>query len=573
MKTIYKCLCVCAFLPALATCKDDRWDEHAKITGELGGVSLKEAIQAEAECSAFYEALVSTGYDTLLASANNFTVFVPSNSAWQQAQGKSSVEELRAAVANHIAYDKLLSTNPDFFANPLRMLSGKMVRYDDLTKTFNGAAITAKDRVVANGVFHLTDVALERRDNVWDYIYSLRSADYPQVQFLKSVTVNHREMDMGKSIQVGLNAMGQPVYDTAWVDVNDFLRAFPINGEAKEWTYVVLRREGFEQLYLKYRPYFAQPSTQRTDSLTSINICRDFVFEGRIDITQHDTITNADGVKVPVMRGAGIVSSYEASNGRVYIINGSNILLREKIKPVLIEGESYNPARAADPSFIFTRYKRWANGDRDVMLAGRVSQTDTIHVAGSLGQDSTYTVKKTFLPESQDGNKPNVYNSYIEYKAPVYAVSYEIHYVAYDDIAAHSSVPLQTLRIEQKLFVSMPGRPVLQKGTQHSADAVANNHMTARGSDVALYDTCFVALDTAGVYRERKMRKWTVSRQKAQAIQAPVTTPQAYTMSVPAAGELTMWLCNTARDKDYASQLQGLLFLDYIKLVPILKEN
>jgi uncharacterized surface protein with fasciclin (FAS1) repeats len=562
-------------MAAFAACKDDRWGEHAKLTGELGGVSLKDAIQADAECSAFYAALVATGYDTLLASANSFTVLVPGNGAWQQAAASiATPEALKATVANHIAYGKHLSTNPDFYEAPLQMVSGKMVRYDAESRAFNGAAIARSDRVAANGVFHLTDAVVERRSNVWEYVYGLRNALYPQVQFLKSAAVNHREMDMGRSVQTGVNGMGQPVYDTAWTDVNDFLKDFPLNDEAKEWTYIVLQSEGFTKLFTKYRPYFAQATAPETDFLTNINVCRDFVLEGRVDITQRDTVVNAEGVKVPVGE-ARIAQQYEASNGRVYIIDESNILLREKIKPVLIEGESYNPARAADPTFIFTRYKLWASGARDVMLAGRVKQTDTVEVVkDAQGRDSVAVTKdKTF--QQDDGNRPNVYNSYIEYKAPVYAVNYEIRYVAYDDIAAHFSDPLQTLRVEQKLFVSMPGSPALQKYNRYgSGDFVDNSYMTGGvAGDNTRLDTCFAAIDTAGVYRERRMQKWTVSRLRAQAIQAPVGGQQAYTMAVPRSGEITLWLCNTARDKDYAAQLQGLLFLDYIKLVPMLEEE
>jgi uncharacterized surface protein with fasciclin (FAS1) repeats len=567
MKTINKCLYVCAFVAAIASCKDDRWDEHAKITDELLGLSLKEAIASEAECSAFYAALLSTGYDTLLATANSFTVFAPTNSAWQAV----STTDLKATVANHITYGKRLSTDAVFLDSALYMLNGKVVRYDRQAKTFNGATLTSADHVTANGVFHVTDKVVERRNNIWDYIYGLSSARYPQVQFLKSAAVNYREMDISKSVPNGVNAIGQPVYDTAWRNVNTFLKIFPLDDETCEWTYIVLENEGFDRLYTKYRPCFMQPVVQRTDSLTYINVCRDFVFQGRIDVRQFDTIVNADGVKVPVGGGANIVREEECSNGRVYILRESNILLREKIKPVLIEGESYNPNAAADPESIFTRYKLWASGERDMMLAGRVTQVDTMHVTGSQGQDSTYTVSKTF--EIDNNFKPNVYNSYVEYKVPVHAVSYEIHYVAYDDVASHFSEPLQTLRIEQKVFVSMPGRPVLQKGTKYSADAIANGYMTDRVDDVARFDTCFVAIDTAGIHKERKMQKWTISRQKAQAIQTPVKSPQAYIMPVPTAGELTLWLCNTARDRNYASQLQGLLFLDYIKLVPILPEE
>jgi uncharacterized surface protein with fasciclin (FAS1) repeats len=566
MNAIKKCLYVCAFAATTTSCIDDKWDERAKVTGALLGVSLKEAIQGEAECSAFYAALVSTGYDTLLATANTFTVFAPTNSAWQTV----SQANLEATVANHISYGKWLSTNPELWESALYMLNGKVVRYDSLTKTFNGATLTSGDHVAANGVFHVIDKVVERRDNVWDRVRQLRPAyDYPQVQFLLSATVNHSEMDVAKSVQTGFNAVGQPVYDTSWISVNSFLKEVPLDDENRVWTYVVLQEGGYNKLFAKYRPYFSAGTA--TDSLTRVNICRDFAFEGKIDITQHDTIVNIDGVKVPV-RGATVASTYECSNGRVYIINESNILLREKIKPVLIEGESYNPSRAADPSFIFTRYKLWASGSRDIMLAGRATQTDSIYVKDAQGKDSLQSVlKKTFITESGDGNKPNIYNSYIEYKAPVYAVGYEIYYVAYDDIEAHYVLPQQTLRVEQKLFISMPGSPVLQKGTALSSDAVANSYMTYRLSGDAYHDTCFVAIDTAGIHKERKMQKWTVSRLKAQAIQSPVRS--AYTMQATRAGEATLWLCNTARDKDYASQLQGYLFLDYIKLVPILPEE
>jgi hypothetical protein len=393
------------------------------------------------------------------------------------------------------------------------------------------------------------------------------------VQFLLSTAVNSDEMDMDKSVQVGVNDVGQPVYDTVWITVNSFLDETPLNDEKKVWTYIVLKSDGYYTLFEKYRPFMQSASVAETESLTGLNICRDFAFEGKIDITQHDTIVNVDGVKVPV-GGATIVDTRECSNGRVYIINESNILLREKIKPVLIEGESYSPARAADPSFIFTRYKLWASGTRDIMLAGRVRQTDTLYTQSSLGEDSAYTVTATFITESSDGNKPNIYNSYVEYKANVYSVGYEIHYVAYDDIESHvANANGHALRIEQKLFASMPGSPPLQKGTSYSTDAIANSYMTSRLTGDTYYDTCFVAIDTAGVHRERKMQKWTVSRLKAQAIQAPVHSPQTYTLTASRAGTLTLWLCNTARDKDYASQLQGYLFLDYIKLVPILDGN
>jgi hypothetical protein len=67
------------------------------------------------------------------------------------------------------------------------------------------------------------------------------------------------------------------------------------------------------------------------------------------------------------------------------------------------------------------------------------------------------------------------------------------------------------------------------------------------------------------------MKQWTLSSDVNQYIDTPVTTPDASIMEVDRVGELTMWLCNTARSN--ATSAQGMLFLDYIKLVPKLPEE
>jgi hypothetical protein len=213
---------------------------------------------------------------------------------------------------------------------------------------------------------------------------------------------------------------------------------------------------------------------------------------------------------------------------------------------------------------VFTRNKpAWASGGKDIMLSGQARQPS------NKGASRTFT-NSTF-------GSDNRYNSWIEYTVEVYSVPYEIHYVAYDDFPAHryiSSNDTNIFVLKQKLFVALPGRTPLRKDSRHSNDNfVVGNYMYTGGTMGV--DTCFVAIDTAGVGpKVRKMRKYITNTTLAyvQAIQNPVQNAFAYTMSVPTAGELTMWLCNTAEIKDYASNYQGMLFLDYIDLVPILPE-
>jgi uncharacterized surface protein with fasciclin (FAS1) repeats len=557
----------CAVVVLLFACQTDPWDNHISKSGQEVGASLLDVVQENPEWSSFYQALVTTGYDTLLQSANTYTVFAPVNSAWSSVK-MNDVAALRRIVANHIAYEKRLSTDR-LKSEPLRMISGKIVSYSAATQSFNGAQVTSPDHVASNGVLHGANKLVAVQDNVWDNINKIRNN---HVAYLKSL--GHREMDMERSVQVGVNMTGQPVYDTVWVDVNDFLKEVPLNDEVKEWTYILLQNEGFNALYEKYKPYFTvqnDPDEALTASITSLNICRDFVFEGRIDISLYDTITSIYGVKVPV-KGANIDSTYtyECSNGRVYVIDKSNIRLRDKIKPVIIEGENF--VSASDRSFVYRRYKQWASGDYDIMLSGQTVQTDTVFVldgdgnripSSVSGKDSVKAESKTFsTPNSAEASRANVNNFYVEYKAPVNSVSYRIYYVAFDDISSFSSDANHILRIEQKLFVSLPGSSALKRGNSASADAVTNGHL---GDTI-----CFVGLDTAGIRKETQLKPWTLDA-KTQFLKRPLERPQAEVLAVPNVGELTLWLCNTTRRN--TTRQQGMMFLDYIKLEPILKEE
>lgn len=556
----------CALVLILFACQTDPWDSHLRESGQPAGATLLDVVQENPEWSTFYQALAATGYDSLLQSANTYTVFAPVNSAWSSVR-MSDVAALKKIVANHIAYEKRLSTDR-LQRESLQMVSGKMVSYSAETQTFNGAQVTSPDHVAANGVLHVTNKLVEVQDNVWDNINKIRNNS--QVAYLKSL--GHREMDMARSVQTGVDMAGQPVYDTVWAEVNDFLKETPLDDESKVWTYIVLKNAGFSDLYEKYKPYFTvrnDPGGALTAALTSLNICRDFVFEGRIDLRQHDTIAGVYGVKAPV-KNAVIDTMYECSNGRVYVVDKSNILLREKIKPVIIEGEDF--VDASDRSFVYKRYKQWASGTYDVMLSGQTEQTDTVLVLNDLGEripslvtgkDSVKTENKTFTtPNSAEASRANVNSFYIEYKAPVSSVAYHVYYVAFDDVGSFSSDTNHVLRIEQKLFVSLPGRATLKKGNSAGADAVTNGHL---GDTI-----CFVGINAAGVHRETQLSAWTLDA-KTQFLKQPLETPQADIITAPNVGELTLWLCNTTRRN--TTRKQGMMFLDYIKLVPILEEE
>lgn len=539
---------ILVFVAGFTACSENEWDDHVKGTDDTSKSDLLEQIKSNPDLSVFARLIEKTGYDLLLEEASNFTVFAPRNSAWNGID-TTNTTALRKIIAYQIAYGKSISTDAAMHSK-LKMINTKYIRFDASSQTLEGAKIVSADQAAGNGVVHVTDKLFDLKENVFDYIIS-KYKDYKQVQYLEGM--NTKVMDTDKSVQIGVDANGQLVYDTVWVDVNPFLTKYPINNEDSLVTYVLLEDDGFNFLKDKYMPYFKQQVDSLTEPLSKKNVCQDMVISLNkvVDLTAVDTVLNVDDVKVPINR-ANIKATYEASNGRVYVISKSNILLKEKIKPVRIEGENYSSSTSK--SNLYVRFKRWASGEKDIMLNCRFVQSDVIHVTGSKGQDSTYTQSKTFYWDN-NGALANTQNFHIKYQTSVNSVDYEIRYVAYDDIDWHFSDPNHIFRFEQKLFVSMPGEPELGYST---ANGVINNYL---GDKVA-----FVSQDTAGIHKERVMRKWDLVNNTTQYISKPIEKDDSGIMSVPASGKLTMWLCNTARTN--ATSAQGMLFLDYILLVP-----
>ncbi len=545
-----------AALACFPSCQDSAWEEH--IGDSVADENLMELISSRPDLSVFAQLLQKTGYDDVILGAGSYTVFAPSNAAWSVID-TTDLDGLTKALGVLIVHNSYFSDNQQLY-RMISTVNGKNIFFDAATTSFNGATILQADIAATNGVLHITDQLVERRENIWDYLSTLTASE--QFGFINKL--NNRVMDMDKSVPVGVYPDGKTRYDTAWMNKNQFLDYYPLNNEDSVFTYIIVDNPAFNALQAKYEPYFKGATAAKTDSVVRFNVTSDFVFRGIVDITAADTVVNVNGVKVPV-GSAGITEVYSASNGRVYHVDQCNIGLKDKIKPVKIEGEDFHTA--FDRNFVFTRYKRWASGERDIVLSSAATQSDTLWRKVPLPPDTVPTrdsiATKTYFINS--GLVANVANFYIEFKVPVNSAAYDIYYVAYDDITDHYDHTYRNFgvyRVEQKLFASMPDAPVLRHGTADNNRGVANNYLGE--------NRCFVGQTLAGVHELTKLRIWSLEP-TTQLISAPLMNPEAEVMTVPRAGTMTLWLTNTARSN--ASSRQGLLFLDYILLVPRIDEE
>ncbi|MDD4970045.1 MAG: fasciclin domain-containing protein [Paludibacter sp.] len=546
------------FLPLLTVsllmtgCYESTWETHVS-NDVYSKYNLSEVIAKKPELSTFYKILKKTGYDQFLTSANSFTVFAPKNDAWATID-TTNLAQLVKIVSTLIVYKSYFTDMPDLYKS-LKSIKGKNIFYDPATRTFNGASIdtTANNFNLraSNGVIHETDKVVELRNNIWEYLSTKTTNN--QYKYINSL--NLKTMDLTKSIAIGVYPDGRAKYDTVWTNVNNFLKSYPIDNEDSLYTYVVLENDGFDALSLKYKPFFQMVTSVKTDSATHFNVCQDFVFKGNMDITKFDTLTNVDGVKVP-LKNIVIKESYITSNGRVYIVNAINIPLKNKIKPIKIEGENFT--RASDVNYVFTRYKLWASGERDIAMASGETQTIDTLVRRTTGLRDSIISKTYFLNSNLVANTANFF---IEYKARVNSANYDVYYVAYDDNAGDVDLNYRYgyYRLVQKLFIAMPGGLPLIKGITDNTAGVANNYLGE--------GRCFVGQGRAGVNELTKLKQMNlVATTQLVDFTNPITTANSDIMTVTNTGTLTMWLCNSAQS--IAASRQGLLFLDYILLVP-----
>ncbi len=525
------------------------WDEHTALSDKNMGKNMVDLISDQPDLSVFASLLRQYGYDKTLADMASCTVFAPENAAWEGIDKNDSATV--CGILGTMITSLKIRSNDNAYSGQILAINGKAVDFDAKEGTFEGISIIALDLAASNGMLHKVKSVAKRKDNVWEALGKL--AQYKQVQYLLSM--NTQVIDLDKSVQAGLDENGKVVYDPLVMKAyNPFLEKYPLNEEKESYTYFIVEDAAYVQMLQKYVPCFRMESklspsgewafdTALSDSISAFNLCGDYVLPLLVEDEQLNStqFLNYDGIRIP-FNNAFVKDVIDCSNGYVFVLSECNISLKEKIRPIRIEGENYNSCM--NPFNLATRYQSWASGGYDVMLYGK-------------SKFENFPTQQFTGSSSSANNLFNGTNYYIEYLANVNSVNYAVYYVAHDDYDGHDG-----LMLEQKLFMSMPNRAKLSK--KNATDSVANNYLgNAR---------CFVGRSWAASPNPTRVRlsQWDLDASApTQYLVAQVNTPEAQIMTVPTMGEMTLWLCNTTR---YNNENAGFMFLDYIELVPLVND-
>lgn len=390
---------------AIATgCK--KWDDHNAITDASLTKTIFEQISADTSLSRFADLLKKTGYDQVIASSKTFTVFAPTNTALAglDAAIVNDAARLKLFVGNHIA-------NQSYFtraiATSLRipMLNGKY--HNLLASTVNDATITQADRPAKNGVYHVINKMLPALSNCWETLEKDPAIPASQKEYMLSLFMN--VFDTTNAVQTGVNpATGEPIYQpgTDSVYTNVFWRSvYDLRDESRQYTLFVLTDAAWDAEIVKFSPWLKVPdSLGGSAPTTKWHVLKDLAAEGLYpQTTVADTLLSKFDVKIPVDKLA-IVQTITTSNGIIYIMNKVDIQPRHKIKPIIIQGESYRAmsAEKRGNTYFRDRFNSITGTEfRDVLVYGHGTSTFNLSYRLSDVYSTKYNVSWVALNDFQ----------------------------------------------------------------------------------------------------------------------------------------------------------------------------
>jgi hypothetical protein len=268
-------------------------------------------------------------------------------------------------VGNHIANLSYPTGSPD---QRVPMLNGKYILFSG--NKFDSANIINANLYSKNGVYHIIDKFIPRKDNCWEFVNN--STDYT---LFKSalISLNYTFFDSTKATQIATDPLtGNPIWDSTNAKVirNSFLdNVLNIADETNEYTLIVLTDGSFTNEFNKITPWF-QTRTGNIDSsnnLASYHLIKDLAISGSKSMAQlPDTLVSKFGVKIPIDKSK-IVASYKTSNGYVHVMSQVDFNLTDKFPPIIIQGENPTSFATTDRSF-YTYYRTRTNPNTGVIF-------------------------------------------------------------------------------------------------------------------------------------------------------------------------------------------------------------
>lgn len=324
---------IARFLPLLllaAVACQDSWNRHYSYDKTLGGEDLLTTLKAEASYSRFVKLIEIAGLQDKLAGSGSYTVWAPHNDFIPDSVYTSGDTALiRDVVHNHIAYF-LHSTAEAYSGSSVMMLNGKYIHFGKGGSekfAFGGFELDPADRVCSNGVLHGLAGYVPFEYNLWEYLEKT-----PELSLLLQAYnfYDSTYMDRERSRRIGVDSMGNHVYDTVLIQENTLLRRIgKIYNEDRNYTMIAPTNRAFEQAFDYYKNYYKSNGgptvTMNKDSIqrtrTHLALIRNLIFEGGFDTLTDTAVVSTFGYRFGNPGELFDGRRIETSNGDLFIVD------------------------------------------------------------------------------------------------------------------------------------------------------------------------------------------------------------------------------------------------------------
>lgn len=311
-------------LVVAAGCKDD-WDnyygegEDERIAG--ANQTIWEALQDKPEYSKFVRLLKETGIDQMVNSKQVLTLWLPADeSIPEEIMTQDSVDK-RRFVLNHLnslaLYKTKLSSKEE-----IATLAKKYVKVAGSGNNFTveKVKVTECDKFLCNnGVVHVIGGMLKPLKNIMEYI--LESGEEYSIYRDSLLAYNDTVFRPDLSYAIGVNEVGQTIYDSVFDIHNLLLKSVDFQDEKEEATLLLPSNAVIQDMMEDMKIYFDALGVEMTRKDTLA--CFDFIMKASYSGSAWTTLPSrsfySGGGKLLKLDKQLISTNYEqCSNGVVY---------------------------------------------------------------------------------------------------------------------------------------------------------------------------------------------------------------------------------------------------------------
>lgn len=360
------------------SCTD--WDDHYDVTTDGSGASDKtlwEQISNNPKLSNFAALMEKVGYDKALSTNQSYTVWAPSNDAFDFEKYNAMSDSLLKAefLNNHIARGYHRATGE--INERVHLLNKKVMAFQGNGRyTLGNIALDSTNMLGKNGIIHLMSSYMDFRPNFYEEF--LRNENTTSLaQLYKSAM--KREIDKDNSIEGPIVDGAMTYLDTVYVESNKMFSYLnsKLTTEDSTYTMIVPTDKAWKAAYDKVKSYYKYPKS--IEPFTVKNNDK----TGELEYTQAGVVTlDADSLTelyttTSILRPLIYSHTINPAFQKGDIPTGATDSIKSTTGDVICNTLNYN---SENSRLLYDAKDMFVNAEKKVMSNGNAWITDSLRV-------------------------------------------------------------------------------------------------------------------------------------------------------------------------------------------------